>query len=439
MGFPHGESVLLYGGRHSREAYEIRDFLARSVVQFEWTPIDSDEESIAEIGVPLAEARLPLVVLPTPAALYRPTIAEIAAHLGWVRRPRLAEYDLSIYGGGPAGLSAAVYAASEGLRVALVEREAIGGQAGTSSLIENYLGFPRGVRGAELAERARQQAVAFGAELLLMREGVRGIFRDNRIHGELADGTPLVAAANICATGIEWRRLGVEGEDRLLGAGLYYGSGSSEAPQCAGEHVVVVGGANSAGQAVMNLADHAASVTMLVRGDSLSSSMSAYLSNRILGDPRIRVECGATVVDVAGDDELESVVVDVAGERRELAVSRMFVCIGGAPNTEWTLETGITRDENGYLLTGPDLTAEDLRMSGWAIERPPFHLETSVPGSFAAGDVRRNSIKRVASAVGEGAMAVTFVHRHLAEVFGMTGPGGSLARPPIVYAEAELP
>jgi thioredoxin reductase (NADPH) len=429
------ERVQLFGGRHSREAYAIRDFLTRSVVRYEWHPVDTEEESLREIGEPLADAGLPLVVLPSGEALRNPAVEEIARVLGWVRRPRFAEYDLSIYGAGPAGLSAAVYAASEGLRVVVIEREVIGGQAGSSSLIENYLGFPHGIRGVDLAERARQQAVDFGAEFLLMREGVRGIFRDGRIHGELADGTPVVAAANICATGIEWRRMGVEGEDRLIGAGVYYGAGMSEAPQCEGEHVIVVGGANSAGQAAMNLVAHAASVTMVVRGPALSDTMSAYLSNRIVNEPRIRVLLGTRVVGLTGQDDLVGVVLEDADGRRDVDATRMFVCIGGEPNTDWTQDTLIHRDDHGYLITGPDLTEEHLA-DRWSLARAPYHLETSVPGSFAAGDVRLNSVKRVASAVGEGAMAVTFVHRHLSETFGMSGPSALASRAPTVLENA---
>ena len=430
------ERVLLFGGRHSREANEIRDFLTRSVVRFDWHPVDTDEEARAAFGEPLAMVELPLVVLPSGEALQNPTLEQIARVLGWVRTPQLAEYDLSIYGAGPAGLSAAVYAASEGLRVVVVEREVIGGQAGSSSLIENYLGFPHGIRGTDLAERARQQAVDFGAEFLLMREGIRGVFRDGRIHGQLADGTPVVAATNICATGIEWRRLGVAGEDRLLGAGVYYGAGMSEAPQCEGEHVIVFGGANSAGQAAMNLAAHAASVTMIVRGPALSATMSAYLSNRIAAEPRIRVLLGTRVTGLVGETDLVGVTLeDAEGSRRDLDATRMFVCIGGEPNTDWTRETLIHRDARGYLITGPDLTPEHLA-DRWAVARAPYHLETSVPGSFAAGDVRLNSVKRVASAVGEGAMAVTFVHRHLAETFGMSGPSALASRRPVAVAES---
>lgn len=429
------ERVLLFGARHSREAYAIRDFLTRAVVRYEWRPVDTDEEAVQALGESLAQVALPLVVLPSGESLQNPTVEEIARVLGWIRRPRFAEYDLSIYGAGPAGLSAAVYAASEGLRVVVIEREVIGGQAGSSSLIENYLGFPHGIRGADLAERARQQAVDFGAEFLMMREGVRGIFRDGRIHGELADGTPVVAAANICATGIEWRRLGVAGEDGLIGAGLYYGAGMSEAPQCVGEHVIVVGGANSAGQAAMNLASHAASVTMVVRGQALSATMSAYLSTRIASEPRIRVVLGTRVVGLAGEDELVGVVLEDEHGRREVDATRMFVCIGGEPNTDWTLDTLIHRDDHGYLITGPDLTPEQLA-DRWEPPRLPYHLETSVPGSFAAGDVRAGSVKRVASAVGEGAMAVTFVHRHLAETFGMSGPASLASRAPSVLETA---
>ncbi|MGX5681871.1 NAD(P)/FAD-dependent oxidoreductase [Schumannella luteola] len=428
---PIADRVLLYGGRHNSRAYEIRDFLTRCVVNYDWHPIDTDEECMATLCVPMADAHLPVVVLPNGTPLSNPTIADIAKHLGWVTRPKLAEYDLSIYGAGPAGLSAAVYAASEGLSVVLIEREAIGGQAGSSSLIENYLGFPHGIRGADLAERARQQAVAFGAELVLMREGVRGQFRDGRIHGELADGTPIVARSNICATGIEWRRLGLDGEDRLLGAGVYYGAGTSEASECIDEHVFVIGGANSAGQAAMNLAAHARRVTVVVRGADLSATMSSYLSSRIAAEPRIEVLPHTQVVGLIGQEELEAIVLDGPEGRREVPTGRLFVCIGGLPNTDWTLETKIARDRLGYLLTGPDLDAGLLAEREWPLERPPFHLETSVPGSFAAGDVRAGSVKRVASGVGEGAMAVTFVHRYLAERYGTTTQPSSV-RPGIL-------
>lgn len=411
-------AVQLYAEPNSVRAYEIRDFLTRMVVDFTWIPLHSDAECHAAIGVPLARADLPVVVLPDGTRLNTPTLEEIASRLGWIAAPRLQEYDLSIYGAGPAGLSAAVYAASEGLNVVLLERQAVGGQAGTSSLIENYLGFPHGIRGAELAERARQQAVAFGTDLLMMREGIKGIVVDNRFHAKLADGGTMVARANICATGVEWRRLGLPGEDRLLGSGLYYGAGTGEAPQCGGEHVYVVGGANSAGQAAMNLAAHAARVTMLVRGSDLSGTMSSYLSTRIAAQPNIEVLTDTRVYGLIGDTHLQAIELETvtSGSRTQAATGRLFVCIGGAPNTEWAAQIPIARDRLGFLITGSDLTGPQL--SQWPLARMPLHLETSLPGSFAAGDVRCNSVKRVASAVGEGAMAVTFAHRYLAETSG---------------------
>lgn len=410
--------VRLLGQADNAAAYAIRDFLMRSVVEYEWVELTSDEDCLAQLGLPeLANVRLPVVELPDGARLFAPSLREIAERLGWVAQPRLREYDLSIYGAGPAGLSAAVYAASEGLRVVLIERHAVGGQAGASSLIENYMGFPRGISGADLAERARQQAVKFGCELLMMREGIKAEFRNHRIYVDLADGSKLVARTNVCATGVEWRRLGVTGEDRFLGAGLYYGAGASEAPMCRNEHVYVVGGGNSAGQAVLHLAGHAARVTMLVRGAELASSLSTYLIERIRGTSNVDVQFNAQVVALDGDATLRRIeVLDTAsGERTWADTRRLFVCIGGVPNTEWAKDTAILRDSQGFLVTGPDLLREGRPPAHWPLERAPFFLETSVPGSFAAGDVRHNSVKRVASAVGEGAMAVTLAHRFLAQ------------------------
>lgn len=410
--------VRLFGRAQSNEAYRIRDLLTRSVVAFDWIELASGAEDGREPGLPdLPDTRLPAVELPDGAWLFAPSLRELADRLGWVTQPRFREYDLSIYGAGPAGLSAAVYAASEGLRAIVVERHAVGGQAGSSSMIENYMGFPRGIAGAELAERARQQAVKFGVELVMMQEGVRGEFHDNRIWVDLADGSKMVARANICATGVEWRRLNLPGEERLLGAGLYYGAGMSEAPLCRDEHVVVIGGGNSAGQAVMHLSAHARQVTMLVRGPSLAATLSRYLVDRILGQPNVGVRYGSEVTALDGDDSLRRVAVTDrrSGATAWLGTRRLFVCIGGAPNTEWAKDTLIVRDRGGYLVTGADLLEGGKPPLAWPLERPPFYLETSVPGSFAAGDVRRNSIKRVASAVGEGAVAVAFVHRYLEE------------------------
>lgn len=408
-------AVRLLGAPNSPRAFEIRDFLSRSVVAYDWVELDeASARSLPGISG-LDDPALPLCEFPDGTRLLSASVPEIARRLGWVSRPRLARYDVSIYGAGPAGLSAAVYAASEGLKTVLVERQAIGGQAGSSSLIENYLGFPRGISGAELAERARQQAVRFGAEILRLREGTHAMFVDDGIRVDLADGSQLSARANICATGIEWRRLGLPNEERLLGAGLFYGAGSSEAPMCAGETVYVVGGGNSAGQAAMNLSQYAREVVLLVRGERLADTLSDYLVRKIVDSPRIRVVTCCEVIALAGDRCLEAISVRErpSGHVASLPAQRVFVCIGGLPNTEWARDTDIVRDAAGYLVTGPDLLLTPDHYRNWSLQRPPFHLETSVPGSFAIGDVRHGSVKRVASAVGEGAMAVAFVHHHL--------------------------
>lgn len=412
------QTVRLFGHRDSAEAWEIRDFLKRSVVEFQWIELASDEDCRAALGLPiLANVRLPVVELPGGERLFGPSLRDVAARLGFVTKPKLREYDLSIYGAGPAGLSAAVYAASEGLRTVLIERSAVGGQAGTTSMIENYLGFPQGINGADLAERARQQAVKFGVELLMMQEGLKSEFHDNRIWTDLADGEKMVARANICATGVEWRRLNLPNEDRLLGRGLYYGAGASEAPFCANEDVFVIGGGNSAGQAVMHLAAHARSVTMLVRDKALAASISQYLSERILAQPNVQVRYDVEITGLEGKNALEQIEVASRSAKTSewAATPRLFVAIGGVPNTDWAIDTTIIRDPGGYLITGPDLLKDGRAPQCWPLERAPYYLETSVPGSFAAGDVRHRSVKRVATAAGEGAMAVAFVHRYLEE------------------------
>lgn len=410
--------VRLIGLAQSSEAYELRDFLQRSVVAFDWIELQGDADCQRELGLPrIAGARLPVVELPDGARLEAPTVRELAGRLGWVTEPRLKEYDVSIYGAGPAGLSAAVYAASEGLRAVLIERHAIGGQAGSSSLIENYMGFPGGISGAELCERGRQQAVSFGVEILMMREGVKAEFLDGKIVADLADGSKMVARTNICATGVEWRRMGLSNEARYLGRGFYYGAGMSEAPLCRNEHVFVVGGANSAGQAAMYLSEYAAKVTMLVRGPTFKGTMSSYLYDRILTHPKIEVRFNSEVTELAGDNGLARIALaNITSRTTEwVDAARLFVCIGGAPNTEWAKDTPIMRDASGFLITGPDLLGNGLMPRGWPLKRQPYHLETSVPGSFAAGDVRAGSVKRLATAVGEGGMAITFVHKHLRE------------------------
>lgn len=403
-------ALRVIGRKESPEAFAIRDFLTRSGITYAWEDVGSIEFS--------ESALLPLVEFPDGRRVKNATVSTVAGALGWLSTPKLHEYDLSIYGAGPAGLSAAVYAASEGLKVVVLERDAVGGQAGSSSLIENYLGFPQGIAGAQLAERARQQALDFGAEILIMREGIKGNFRNGLMYATLADGSTMVSRSNVCATGVRWRRLGLDQEEQLIGRGVYYGAGTSEAGNCVDTEVVVVGGGNSAGQAVMNLAAYAARVVMVVRGTSLAATLSTYLSERIAAQPNVEVRLTTRVSGLRSEGGVLTGVAlsDATGSQEEHEASRLFICIGGEPETDWAAGTPIVRDQLGYLVTGPDLHGEDLNRV-WPLERPPFYLETSVPGSFAAGDVRHNSIKRVASAVGEGAMAVTFAHRFLAEAF----------------------
>lgn len=413
--------IKLYGSALSPGAYEVRDFLARSVVAFDWVELLTDEDARRLAGAAsLADPCLPLLETPDGVRVRGAGVREVAERLGFVSRPRLAEYDVSIYGAGPAGLSAAVYAASEGLRTVLIERHAVGGQAGSSSLIENYMGFPEGIAGYDLAERAREQAVRFGTEIVQMSEGVKAEFDGGRIHVDLASGGKLVARANICATGVEWRRLGLPDEDRFLGAGLYYGAGAGEAPYCVGQTVYVVGGGNSAGQAAMHMAGYAAKVVMLVRGEDLAATLSQYLVAKIHNTPAIEVRTAMEVAGLSGGGTLEGITLldRRTGALSAVPASRLFVCIGGAPHTEWAKDTPIVRDRGGYLVTGRDLLEGGRLPATWPLEREPFFLETNVPGSFAAGDVRAGSIKRVATAVGEGAMAVAFVHRYLAEATG---------------------
>ena len=426
---PDGQPrVRLFGRQAQADGYALRDFLSRSVVEFDWIELTDDEQARQLAGVTdLSDPSLPVCVMPDGARLDNATVQTVATRLGWIAAPRQTTYDVSIYGAGPAGLSAAVYAASEGLRTILVEREAVGGQAGTSSLIENFLGFPGGIRGADFAERARQQAVSFGAEILLIREGIKAEFRDGQIHVDLADGTQLSARSNVCATGVEYRRIGVENEQQFVGAGIYYGAALSEAPLCAMEPVVVVGGGNSAGQAAMHLSTYASHVTLLVRGERPAASMSDYLLSRLQETPNVTIATQRQIVGLLGRNRLEQITIRdrATGEETMQQTHRVFVLIGGQPNTEWAKDTQILRDAAGYLITGPDLLEAGQTPDLWEAPRQPFYLETSVPGSFAAGDVRHGSVKRVASAVGEGAMAIQFVHRHLE---ALRSPGGLSVR-----------
>jgi thioredoxin reductase (NADPH) len=408
--------VKIYGRRSSFDGYAIRDFLHRCDIPFEWVELDSDQAAREQAGVQgLNDSRLPVCIFADGTRLECPTVRQIVEKLGWFVNPSRSEYDLAIYGAGPAGLSAAVYGAADGLKTVLVERWAIGGQAGSSARIENYLGFPEGISGAELADRARKQAYKFGVELLLARKGVRAEFPPGKGIVYLEDGTRITAHASICATGVEYRRLALPDEERFLGAGLYYGAGASEAPLTEGEDVYLVGGGNSAGQAALYFAQFARKVTMLVRGDSLKETLSQYLIDRIYATSNIEVLTRTELVALRGDQTLEEITVADRATGREwtAATHWLFVCIGGVPQTDWAVEVGVMRDEGGYLMTGNDLMRGQQRPLNWPLDRDPFYLETNIPGVFAAGDVRHGSVKRCASAVGEGAMAVAFVHRYL--------------------------
>jgi thioredoxin reductase (NADPH) len=402
------------GHRWSARSFEVRDFLARNSVPYRWLTVEQPEGQALLEAAGLDATSIPLVVTPTGDSLVDPSVEELAARVGLATTPATDFYDTVIVGGGPAGLGAAVYAASEGLRTVLVERQATGGQAGQSSRIENYLGFPHGVSGAQLTDRARLQAHKFGAEVLTARSvaalEVRGSSRVVRF----ADGGEVAAHTVVLATGVAYHKLDVPGADRFTGLGVFYGSAATEAPAVAGEDVYVVGGANSAGQAAVFLSRHARRVTLLVRADALERAMSYYLLRQIREIPNIEVRTRTQVVGMAGQEHLEWLrLCDTrTGTVREVASNFLFVFIGAAPCTEW-LDGVIARDPAGFLLTGPDLLVGGKRPAGWPLDRDPYYLEGSVPGIFAAGDARANSVKRVASAVGEGAMAIQLVHRYL--------------------------
>jgi thioredoxin reductase (NADPH) len=402
------------GHRWSARSSEVREFLARNQIAYRWF------ESEAPDGQRLMQAagadglRLPVVITPDGDALIEPTDAELASCVGLATTPSKDFYDLIVIGGGPAGLGAAVYGASEGLRTVLVERTATGGQAGQSSRIENYLGFPDGVSGAQLTERARRQATRFGAELLTTRDVVSLDVNGSARTVRFADGGTIDAHTVILATGVSYRQLGAPGLDDMTGRGVYYGSTLTEAAACTGQDIYIVGGANSAGQAAVYLAKHAKSVTILCRGVSLERSMSFYLIQQIREIGNISVRTCTEVIAAGGSDHLERLTLrDTSTGATETADAQwLFLFIGAAPLTDW-LDGVVDRDERGFVVAGPDLSIEGDRPRGWELDRAPYHLETSVPGVFVAGDARAESAKRVASAVGEGAMAVMLVHRYL--------------------------
>ena len=413
-GFRPVPTTKVVGHRWSARSSAVREFLARNQVPYRWYSSDEPEGGRLLAAAGQDGLRLPLVITPDGTPLVEPGDAELAAHVGLATTPAAQFYDLIVIGGGPAGLGAAVYGASEGLRTVLVERSATGGQAGQSSRIENYLGFPDGVSGAQLTDRARRQAAKFGAEILAARE-VTGLEVDGSSRTvRFADGTAIAAHCVILATGVSYRQLDAPGMRELTGCGVFYGSALTEAEACLGQDIYIIGGANSAGQAAMYLSRRAKSVTLLIRGASLSESMSYYLIQQIEQSPNIAVRTG-TVVDAAhGSEHLEQLTLrDTATGRTELVDAQWtFVFIGAAPHTDW-LGSAVLRDTHGFIIAGPDLSTEGRPPAGWELDRPPYHLETNVPGVFVAGDARAESAKRVASAVGEGAMAVMLVHRYL--------------------------
>jgi thioredoxin reductase (NADPH) len=408
--------VRVVGHRWSDRGHEIKLFLARNHVPYRWYDVERDPEAVRLRDLAGAEtADLPLVLIPNGNTLRSPSTLELAAALGLHTRAQQPLYDVCIVGGGPAGLAAAVYAASEGLSTVVVEREAPGGQAGQSAAIENYLGFPKGLSGSDLAQRAIAQASRFGAEMVLARDVV-GFEARGPVRAVLFDGAGEVEArALIVATGVSYQRLAAAGITELSGRGVYYGVSASEALQCEGDEVYIVGAANSAGQAALHLSMFAKRVVLVVRAATLADTMSQYLVARITAAPNIDVRYRSEVVGAAGDGHLEglSLADRQTGAVQEVAASWLFVFIGASPRTAW-LGADVVRDDKGFIVTGQDLAA--VAAPRWPLARAPFALETSVPGVFAAGDVRLDSMKRVASAVGEGAMAVHQVHRYLATI-----------------------
>lgn len=412
---PPFEGIRVVGHRWSPQALDIKSFLAGNHVPYLWLDVESDADAAQWLNGEV-RPRLPLVIFPDGERLAAPDTARIAQKVGLRTSADQQFYDLVIIGGGPAGLAAAVYGASEGLRTVMVERLAPGGQAGTSSRIENYLGFPSGLSGADLARRAVTQARRFGVETLAA-EAVGLRCQDSYRFVQLADGSELSSHVVLISTGVSWRKLDVPGTERLAGAGVYYGAAMTEAIACRDEEVFVVGGANSAGQAAMHLSKYARKVTMLVRGVSLAATMSQYLIDQIAATPNITVRCRVNVVEAHGADHLEAITIaDAEAKTNEtLPTKSLFIFIGAQPHTEW-LAGKLARDEHGFILAGPDLLHDGHKPKGWSLERAPFLLETSVPGVFVAGDVRHGSVKRVASSVGEGSIAVQFIHQYLSKL-----------------------
>jgi thioredoxin reductase (NADPH) len=413
---PPPELVRIVGPRWSPRSHELRDLLARNSISHGFYDADSEDGRRLLVQAGLQAAALPVLLLFDGRVLVNPPTDRLAQALGVKTQPTLGRYDVAVVGAGPAGLAAATYAASEGLGTLLLEREAVGGQAGTTSLIRNYLGFPRGISGTELASRATEQAVVFGAELVYAQPATRLQPAGTDRVLTLADGSRAVSRTVVIATGVSYRRLPIPGLEALLGAGVFYGAAVTEAKAMAGQRVAVVGGANSAGQAAVHLARHAEQVTLLVRGDSLAEGMSAYLLQELQRAGNVTVRLRTEVTQVHGAGRLEALTIrDKGTETTEtLPAAALFILIGAEPHTDW-LATTVERDNRGFLLTGRELLRDGRPLPAWPLDRPPLLLETSLPGVFVAGDVRHGSVKRVASAVGEGATAIQLVHTYLNE------------------------
>lgn len=415
------EGLRVLGTRWSPQAYEVRDFLARNQVPYQWLDVEAAdrEPETRRLLASLSpnEQKFPLALFQDGQTLSEVKPSDIAERLGLRTHAGLEFYDVAIVGGGPAGLAAAVYGASEGLKTVMVEREAPGGQAGLSSRIENYLGFPSGLSGSDLARRAVAQARRFEVEIVSPQEAtairVDGPYR----YVQLSDGTEISCHSLLLATGVQWRKLDIPGMDRLQGAGVYYGAASTEALSCRGEDVYVVGGANSAGQAAVFFAKYARRVVMIVRGQDLKITMSQYLIDQIKRNDKIQLEFNTEVTAVHGEGRLQSISLTckTTGETQQVPASALFIFIGAEPRTAW-LDGVVQRDSRGFIMTGPDLMYDGKKPRGWTLERDPALLETSVPGVFAVGDVRHGSIKRVSSGVGEGCIAIQFVHQYLSKV-----------------------
>ncbi|MDZ4767749.1 MAG: FAD-dependent oxidoreductase [Chloroflexota bacterium] len=413
---PEFEGVRIIGNRWSPQSHALKDFLARNRVPYRWLDVETDQAARDLLKL-IDGAKLPIALFPDGTQLVQPTTVELAGRVGLQTVASQPSYDLAIVGGGPGGLAAAVYGASEGLKTILIEREATGGQAGQSSRIENYLGFPVGLSGNDLAHRAVAQATRFGVEILTPAE-VCGVRIEDRYRIiQLTNGAEIITKAVLIATGVSYRRLQVAGCDELTGAGIYYGAAMTEAPSVMGQNVFIVGAGNSAGQAAMYFSRYASTVHLVVRGDDLGKSMSQYLIDQITDTPNIAVRLRTEIFAVHGEAHLEAVTLieRPSDEMTKYDAAGLFVFIGAMPLTDW-LAGVVERDQRGFLLTGSDLIRDGLPPKSWKLARPPFLLETSVPGIFAAGDVRYGSVKRVASAVGEGSIAVQFIHQYLGDL-----------------------